>query len=519
DVLRVAPLGIPVLILGESGVGKESLARAVHDAGGRKGPYRVLDLSTINESLVESELFGHVRGAFTGADRERQGAFRQAQGGTLFLDELGNLSPRVQAKLLRVLQEKLVFPVGGDSAFSVDVRVVAATNADLETMVARGLFREDLLRRLNAVTLVLPPLRERPEDIPLLAQHFAAQHQPPGSPPITTEALEILQRWPWPGNIRELGNVLARAAAEAGRGAIQPQHLGSLAPGGQRPVPLLSSASDEAWLRMEPYASDRSLSHQLTAVTLKLAPVRERGAGAIRNAVLSLLDGHPIRVEAMRLLERYPWWGNWTELEAAISALKANIPGIIDRESLEQTLPHLLRTGQEPIRVLLHPTIQHGSLKGFQQDFFEEALLVGRVGSLADALRLAAEDPSLEPRLEQLRARLRGAAPACLDLAQLPQLSRLHFLICREPEGLRLDVLAGARRGLWAGSLDEELRYVAPGTSLFLGRAGELQVRNDSGGPPALQMLSFAGAIAQEEGSEKAVQRLAAARQRPGRTV
>ena len=512
DLLRVAPLGMPVLILGESGVGKESLARAVHDASGRKGPYRALDLSTINESLVESELFGHVRGAFTGADRERQGAFRQAHGGTLFLDELGNLSPRVQAKLLRVLQEKVVQPVGGDATVSVEVRVVAATNADLESMVSRGLFREDLMRRLDAVTLRLPPLRERTEDIPLLAAHFY-RDLVRGAPEewVSLEALEALLRWPWPGNVRELGNVMARAAAEAGGGRVEVQHLGPLAPGERRPVPTITTASEEGWMKTEPYLQDRSFCHRLTAVTLKLAPVRERGPLSVRNAVLNLLEGHPIRLEALRVLERYPWWGNWTELEAAVSALKANIEGVISRESLQKTLPHLLETRQEPIRVVLHPTAG----TGFQQDFFEETLVVGRVGSLADAARL--EDPEMGRRLEEVRALFKGGA-TCLDLSHLPQLSRLHLMVSREGEGLKLTTLRGARLGVWASSLDAPLQKVPPGTHVLMGRAGEVQVRTAEGSP-YLHLLLYAGAVAQDEYADRSRERLFQGRGTPAKTV
>lgn len=522
DVLRIAPLGMPVLILGESGVGKESLARAVHDASGRKGPYRALDLSTINESLVESELFGHVRGAFTGADRERQGAFRQANGGTLFLDELGNLSPRVQAKLLRVLQEKTVQPVGGDSTISVDVRVVTATNADLESMVSRGLFREDLLRRLDAVTLRLPPLRERSEDILLLATHFYGELvRGPQENWCSPEAAEALERWPWPGNVRELGNVMARAVAEAGGGRVEVAHLGALAPEERRPVPLLTTASDDGWMRMEPFVRDRSLCHRLTAVTLRLPPVRERAPMSVRNAVLFLLEGQAIRLEAMRVLERYPWWGNWTELEAAISALRANITGVIDKEALERTLPNLLRAGQEPIRVLLHPTAPlpgSAGLGGFQQDFFEEALLVGRVSSLADATRLSAGDGGLAKRLEEV-VRRGGRNTACLDLGHLPQLSRLHFLVTREPEGLRLTTIPGARLAVWGSSLDAPLQRIDPGNSLFLGRAGEIQVRGTEGAPPYVHLLVYAGAVAQDEYSERSMERMLQGRTTPGKTV
>ncbi len=231
-VLQVAPTALPVLILGEPGVGKESLARAVHDASGRKGRFVAVDLGALPEHLAESELFGHRKGAFTGADRDREGMFRRAHGGTVFLDELGNLAPRLQAKLLRVLQERVVQPVGDDRAWPVDVRVVAATNADPDGMATRGQFRRDLLGRLDAVTLRLPPLRERLDDVPLLARHLLTglRGADPGDHAFTEAALTALRGHRWPGNVRELGNVVGYAAAVAPPdGPIDAVHLGPLA--------------------------------------------------------------------------------------------------------------------------------------------------------------------------------------------------------------------------------------------------------------------------------------------------
>lgn len=216
-VLELAsPSDATVLIEGESGTGKEIAARAIHEASLRKaGPLVIVDCSGISEQLIESHLFGHVRGAFTGADRDRKGAFVEARGGTLFLDELGELPLPAQAKLLRALEGRTVQPVGADRPVSVDVRVIAATHRDLVGMVASKEFRFDLFYRLAVVHVALPPLRERLEDLPhLIATLYAQRGLLPG--PIEGPNLDRLRRHAWPGNVRELRNVLERAWALAG---------------------------------------------------------------------------------------------------------------------------------------------------------------------------------------------------------------------------------------------------------------------------------------------------------------
>jgi DNA-binding NtrC family response regulator len=216
---RLADRKLPVLVLGETGTGKELAARELHVAGARRdGPLRVVNCASLPENLVESTLFGHERGAFTGADRARAGLFEEAHEGTVFLDEVGELSRAAQASLLRVLETHKITRVGGSREIDVDVRVVAATHRDLEAMAQRGDFRLDLLHRLNAVTVELPPLRERAEDIVPLVSHFLAQAVSEwggDTTGIDADALEVLQRYAWPGNIRELRNVLARAVAIA----------------------------------------------------------------------------------------------------------------------------------------------------------------------------------------------------------------------------------------------------------------------------------------------------------------
>jgi DNA-binding NtrC family response regulator len=211
-----APTEATVLIEGESGTGKEVTARAIHEASARAaGPFVVVDCSAISEALIESHLFGHVRGAFTGADRERKGAFVEATGGTLFLDELGELPLAAQAKLLRALEARTVQPVGADRPVSVDARVVAATHRELAKMVAAKEFRFDLFYRLAVVHVALPALRQRLEDLPhLIGAFYAARGLVPG--PIDGPNLERMHQHAWPGNVRELRNVLERAWALSG---------------------------------------------------------------------------------------------------------------------------------------------------------------------------------------------------------------------------------------------------------------------------------------------------------------
>jgi two-component system response regulator AtoC len=212
---RVAAYKSTVLLTGESGTGKEVLARAIHAQSPRRDEVFVpVNCGAIPGSLLESELFGHARGAFTGADRAKRGLFREADGGTLFLDEIGELETPLQVKLLRVLQEEEILPVGESKARRVDVRVIAATARKLEADVAEGRFREDLYYRLNVVRLEVPPLRERPKDVPLLVDHFVAKLRDTLGKPVrgvSDEVLERLVAYSWPGNVRELENVIERA--------------------------------------------------------------------------------------------------------------------------------------------------------------------------------------------------------------------------------------------------------------------------------------------------------------------
>jgi two-component system response regulator AtoC len=228
-VARVAALDTTVLIQGETGTGKELVARAIHYASPRSGrPMVVVDCAALPETLFESELFGHERGAFTGAVASRRGFLEAADGGTCFLDEIAELSPALQAKLLRVLQEHVTRRVGGNEAIPVDVRIIAATNRDLRKQVEAGAFREDLFYRLNVVTIHVPALREHAQDIPLLAQHFLEKYAAAAGRSVAglaREALALLSAYPWPGNVRELEHVIERAVALSSSTLILPEDL------------------------------------------------------------------------------------------------------------------------------------------------------------------------------------------------------------------------------------------------------------------------------------------------------
>jgi two-component system response regulator AtoC len=218
-----------VLIEGETGTGKEQIARAIHEVSStsRPGPLVVVNCAALPETLLESELFGHEKGAFTNAVSQRKGRFEHADGGTLFLDEVGDIPASMQVKLLRVLQERSFERVGGSQSIEIDVRVIGATNRSLHQLVQKGKFREDLYYRLNVVKIDLPPLRERPEDVPLLAEHFTRKYARPGQNAcqIAPEAMELLLGYSWPGNIRQLENAIERACVTARAGVIEPDNL------------------------------------------------------------------------------------------------------------------------------------------------------------------------------------------------------------------------------------------------------------------------------------------------------
>jgi DNA-binding NtrC family response regulator len=247
DIGRFARSDDAVLVLGETGTGKELVARAIRDNSPRKNkPFVVLDCSTIPENLLESELFGHEKGAFTTADKLRKGKFEHANDGTIFLDEIGEMPPNLQAKLLRVLEYQEVVRVGSNEPIKVNVRLLSATNRDLEAAIAAGKFRRDLFYRLNRVTLRLPPLRERLEDLPELAAYFlalAAEKLGRSRPGLAESALQRLLAHSWPGNVRELQSVMSRACSACRGPLVLPEHLDFPCEG---PTPAADGSEDEA---------------------------------------------------------------------------------------------------------------------------------------------------------------------------------------------------------------------------------------------------------------------------------
>ncbi|MDR3621078.1 MAG: sigma-54 dependent transcriptional regulator [Paludisphaera borealis] len=300
---RVAPQDIAVLILGESGTGKELIARAIYQHSHRsQGAFLAVNCAAIPEALLESELFGHEKGAFTGADRTRIGKFEQCNGGTLFLDEIGDMTALTQAKVLRVLQDGAFERVGGNTTIRSNVRVIAATNRDLPRMAASGEFREDLYYRLGVFTISLPALRSRPEDVPLLVEHFLRRFSPELGKDVyqaSPEALEVMSRYPWPGNIRELQSVLKWSLLKA-QGPVLladflPASVRSGEPRDESPPPL-SSTKSEAGLDWDAFIENRLLSDSENLYAESLA-LMER---SLLTRVLRHTDGN--QVQAARIL-------------------------------------------------------------------------------------------------------------------------------------------------------------------------------------------------------------------------
>lgn len=229
QIAVTAPTNGRVLIYGESGTGKELVARALHAASLRSnGPFVEVNCAAIPEELIESELFGHIKGSFTGATEDKIGKFRKADGGTLFLDEVGDMSLRTQSKVLRVLEEQRFEPVGSNQTVTVDVRVLAATNKNLEQEITRGTFRQDLFYRLNVIPFFVPPLRDRNQDVPILARHFLNEFSSAygkKTRELSETSMDILLRYPWPGNVRELRNLVERLVIVCPQARIEPHHL------------------------------------------------------------------------------------------------------------------------------------------------------------------------------------------------------------------------------------------------------------------------------------------------------
>jgi two-component system nitrogen regulation response regulator GlnG len=302
---RIAGTDVTVLLLGESGTGKEVVARAIHHYSRRAGkPFVAVSCAAIPATLLEAELFGHERGAFTDAHQRRLGKFELAHGGTIYLDEVGDLGPELQPKLLRVLQEREFERVGGGEPIRVDVRVVAATNRDLEALIRDGRFREDLYYRLNVVPVTLPALRERGEDVPFLVDHFLAKYVGElGERALSAEALDRLSGYGWPGNVRELENVIQHAMVMATGGVILPEHL-PIAPGAGGPV--VREGTLEQLIQQKLEECVRGLGSRESANLYELllglverplfrAVLRETGGNQLRAAALLGINRNTLR--------------------------------------------------------------------------------------------------------------------------------------------------------------------------------------------------------------------------------
>ena len=295
---RVAPRDVPVLVTGESGTGKELVARAIHAASSRaEKPFIAVNTAAIPRELLESELFGHERGAFTGAIASRAGRFREAAGGTLFLDEIGDMSSDLQAKLLRVLQDHSVTPVGGSNAQIVDVRILTATHRDLDTAVRDGVFREDLLYRLRVVPMHLPPLRDRREDVRVLAEHFVSRYsiELAGAPrSLTDAAIELLRRHSWPGNVRELENAIKRALVLGSSALLVPEDFAFVS----EPEAPHNAATLADLVRRE---AETELDSEAGLIYHRMI---ERVERPLIEAALARTDGNQIRAAALLGINR-----------------------------------------------------------------------------------------------------------------------------------------------------------------------------------------------------------------------
>jgi nitrogen regulation protein NR(I) len=320
---RVAPQDLAVLILGESGTGKELVARAIYQHSRRaNGPFLAVNCAALPETLLESELFGHEKGAFTGADRQRIGKFEQCSGGTLFLDEIGDMTPLTQAKVLRVLQDGRFERVGGNEAIRADIRVIAATNRDLPRSATTGVFREDLYYRLSVVTIELPPLRERADDLPLLIEHFLRRFSPELGKAVyqvAPEALELLRRYPWPGNLRELQSVLKWALLRAQGPVLLPDFLPDPVRAGAPPgeaAPPPSAVDWEAFLEERLRSGSQDLYAEALALlerSLLTRVLRHTGGNQVQAAKVLGITRGSLRTKIRTLgiqIERSIWSGD-----------------------------------------------------------------------------------------------------------------------------------------------------------------------------------------------------------------
>ena len=303
-VEKVAPTAATVLVTGESGTGKEVVARCIHELSGREGPFVAINCSAIPDNLLESELFGHERGAFTGADSARAGKFELARSGTVFLDEIGDMPMAMQVKLLRVLQERAVERVGGSRSIDIDVRIVAATHRDLPSRISEGLFREDLYYRLSVFPIEILPLRERPEDVlPLIQEMIGRMKTDRGlTVQLPESSIKLLQEYSWPGNVRELANIVERLAVIKPFGRIEPGDLPrSLRKESSPPVVVSSTLNADRSSSPEVLAAELDVKAHLSAVEQQLIhSALQRAEGVVAKAAELLGIGRTTLVEKMK---------------------------------------------------------------------------------------------------------------------------------------------------------------------------------------------------------------------------
>ena len=343
--IQVAPTDLSILITGESGVGKDVFSRIIHENSLRKHVRQGRGLISVNcgaipEGTIESELFGHVKGAFTGADKNRKGYFEEADGGTIFLDEIGELPLAMQVKLLRVLENGEIIPVGSSTAQKIDVRVVAATNVDIVEAVRNGRFREDLYYRLNQISIYLPPLRERKDDIPLLFRKFSSDvaekyHMPPIM--LTDDAKRMMMDYPWYGNVRELKNITEQIAVVETERLITPailQNYLSFVPTGER-MPALVEGGQQTVGGSQ--ITDRELLLKALSMGQMINEMRKE-IGELRNAVAQMAQGMPVQVEQ----HQSPYLPTATPMQSADEDFIT--PEIVDDESvsLEEREKHAI---------------------------------------------------------------------------------------------------------------------------------------------------------------------------------
>lgn len=322
---RVAPQMVTVLVHGESGTGKELVSRAIYQHSNRSdGPFLAVNCAAIPEALLESELFGHEKGSFTSADRRRIGKFEQCSGGTLFLDEIGDMPSSLQGKILRVLQDQTFERVGGNETIQTDVRIIAATNRELEKMVSDGSFRADLFYRLNIYTIMLPPLRARQDDLPLLVNHFLARaNHDLGRQvrSVSPEAMDELRRYPWPGNVRELQSVLKRSVLQTAGSILLADFLPTLAATEQRPVQDIFAVESTRSSEWDRFIDDRIAAGSQTVYDEAIALTEQQ----IIAGVLRRTSGNQVQASKILGITR-------TTLRSKMRALGITLGRVVDTD-------------------------------------------------------------------------------------------------------------------------------------------------------------------------------------------